>query len=70
MPERLTPANNEAANFIAPATASNDEQVTSEPTAVSATREATLNNHERDQELAHLQQLLTSDVSEQHKQLA
>ena len=63
MPERLTLPNSEAANFIAHATASNDEQITSEPDDVSATREATLNNHERDQELAHLQKLLTSGVS-------
>ena len=58
MSERLTPANNEAANFIAHTPTFNDEQA-----AVSATHEVTANNHERDQELAHLQQLLTSGVS-------
>ena len=31
MPERLTPANNEAANFIAHTSTSNDEQIISEP---------------------------------------
>ena len=63
MPERLTPANHEAANFIAHApTSSHDEQVINELEAVSATNEVTANNHERDQELAHLQQLLTSNV--------
>ena len=64
MPERLTPANNEAANFIAHApTTSNDEQTINELEAVSATNEVTASGHERDQELAHLQQLLTSDTS-------
>ena len=63
MPERLTPANNEATNFIAHATASNDEQITSEPAAVSTVHEATSNNHERDQELAHLQRLITRNAS-------
>ena len=57
MPERLTPANNEAANFIAHTSTSNDEHVTNEPAVVSTVHEATSNNHERDQELAHLRQL-------------